>query len=152
MFKVMTELKTPEAKEVAQNVRDSYLRMDDLKSHLAERLGADPFKLGSSTELGGDAVGANSQGVRVSLGGRGIVVKPWEQVSVKTILKMANYYIADAKVTDTKQQADRIVSIAVFCFYNGGYDLAAQYADKAVKLDSSLKPTVRKLMPDLLAN
>jgi tetratricopeptide (TPR) repeat protein len=152
LFKLQQELKTQDARALCENLRAGYERLDDLKTFFITRIATDPFKAGAGTELGGEGIGANSQGVRVSLGGRGVVVKPWEQLSAATLLKMANYYITDAKGMPAKEQADKLISVAVFCYLNGGYDEATKYAEKAIDLDASLSRTVRKLMPGIVKN
>jgi hypothetical protein len=45
-----------------------------------------------------------------------------------------------------------LLSLSVFCFCNGGFDLAANLAGQAVKLNPDLKTPARRLMPDLVAD
>jgi uncharacterized protein YneF (UPF0154 family) len=151
MAAVAAELKTNEGREALQIVRDQYARMDSLKSFLSHSVGAEPFRQVDGTELGGDVVGAGGAGLKISLGDRGEFEKPWEQVSVRTMLRMANYYLGQGRLPD-QERADMLLSLSVFCFCNGGFDLAANLAGQAVKLNPDLKTPARRLMPDLVAD
>ena len=77
------------------------------------------------------------------------MVRPWDQISIKLFVQMASFYLEDPSLS-TAERADKYISLAVFCYENRGFKPAAGYAEQAAKMDSSTKPRIRQLMPDLL--
>lgn len=149
VIKLIPEIETPEGQQALVLLRESYDRMDALKKFLMERITKAPFRGGVGTELGGDAIGADLIGIRIALGQHGQMVMPWQEVSIRLFLQLANQYLGDAAVPE-KERAAMILCAAVYCYENGGFKPAAQYAADAIKLDPTLKVEARKLMPDLL--
>lgn len=148
VIKLIPEMKTAEGQQMLATLREVYDRMDALKKYLMDAIGRTPFR-GGGTELGGDAVGADLNGIQIRLGQHGAMVIPWEQVSARTFLQLASFYLGDASLPD-KDKADLALSTAVYCYENGGFKPAVQYAEQAVKLDPDAKQKVRRLMPDIL--
>ncbi len=149
VIKLIPEMKTVEGQQALTTLRDTYDRMDSLKKFLIARITVAPFRGGVGSELGGDAVGADLNGIRVALGQHGQMVVPWEEVSVRLLLQLANYYLADTAVSE-KERADMSLNTAIYCCENGGFKPAVTYAEQAVKLDPDIKVKVRKFMPDTL--
>lgn len=145
--KILPELTTPEGQETAQILSESYDHMDGIKKFLIKSISANPYR--QPSDLGGDVVGASLTGLRLSLGGMGEMLKPWDQVSVRTLVAMTQYYLSDPTISESERAA-KFLALAVLCYHNGGFKAAATYADQAVKLDANLKPRVRRLMPDIL--
>lgn len=150
VIKLVPEMTTNEGQQALTNLRDAYDRMDALKKFLIGRISAAPFRGGVGTELGGDAVGADLNGIRIALGSHGEMVKPWEEVSPRLVLQLANYYLADTAVA-MKERADMAFATALYCYEIGGFKAAQSYADQALKLDWGLKAKIRKLMPDIVS-
>ncbi len=149
VVKLIPEMKTPEGQQALTLLREAYDRLDTLKKFLMNRISVAPFRGGVGSELGGDAVGADLNGIRVALGQHGEMVVPWEEVSVRLMLQLANYYLADTALPE-KERAEQQLNAALYCFENAGIKTAATYAEQACKLNPELKPLVRKFMPDLL--
>ena len=151
VIKLIPEMTTPEGQQALSLLRESYDRMDALKKYLIERITKAPFRGGVGSELGGDAVGADLIGIRIALGQHGEMVMPWQEVTVRLFLQLANQYLGDSAVPE-KERADMTLCAAVYCYENGGFKPAAQYAADAIKADPTLKVKARKLMPDVLAD
>jgi len=144
---VMPRLKTPEGREMFRVLRDSYDRMERLKKFLIASIRARPYTA-ATRELGGNVVGATLSELSIALGGHGMLRKQWGQVSLALLVRMAESYI---KISgDADKQADEYLSLAVLCYYGGGYKVAARYAARAVKLNRRLEREARRLMPGLL--
>jgi hypothetical protein len=151
VIKLVPEMLTSEGQQALMNLRDAYDRMDLLKKFLISRISAAPLRGDVGTELGGDAVGADLNGIRIALGSHGEMVKPWEEISPRLMLQLANYYLADTTVP-LKERADMAFATALYCYESGGFKPAQSYADQALKLDSELKVKIRKMMPDIISN
>ncbi len=143
-------MKTAESRDSFKVLHESYERMNDLKRFLILSVGKKPYAQ-SGGELGGTAVGANLRGMRVSLGGHGVMVKPWDQLSVRLMIQMTNYYLSRDGLSNT-ERAEQWLSLAVFCYHNGGFKAASKYAEKAVDANPTIKTNVRRLIPDILSN
>lgn len=149
LSKVLPELKTTEGQQTYTGVREMYDRMDGMKRFLITRISAAPFRGGARTELGGDAVGADLNGIRVALGQHGEMVLPWPEISPRLLAQLIGFYTADTAVPE-KERAEANLAMAAFCYETTAFRVAAQYADQAVKLDPDIKVKVRRLMPSLL--
>ena len=149
LSKVLSELKTSEGQQTYMGLREMYDRMDGLKRFLITRISASPYRGGARTELGGDAVGADLNGIRVALGSHGEMVLPWPEISPRLLAQLFGYYVTDTSLSDA-DRADENLSMAVFCYETTAFRAAAQYAEQAVKLDPAIKVKVRRLMPSLL--
>lgn len=150
LTKILPELKTPEGNQYLQILRESYERMDALKKFLIARISTEPFRQ-AGNELGGDAVGADLNGIRVALGQHGVMVRSWDQISVRLMIQLASHYLSNPSLPE-KERADQWLSLAVYCYAGGGYKPASGFAEQAVKLDSALATKARRLMPDILPN
>jgi hypothetical protein len=100
-------------------------------------------------ELGGNVVGADRDGIRVSLGGRGETVNPWKRVSAKSFVRVSAHYI-DNDALKPHEKADKLFALALYCYEGGAFDPSVRYAKRAVELDAQLKPLVARHMPDAL--
>ncbi|MBP7829117.1 MAG: serine/threonine protein kinase [Kiritimatiellae bacterium] len=141
-------LQTPEGQKTLANIREIYERMDELKKFLMTRINAAPFP-GAGTELGGTTIAADTTGIRVALGSHGELVRTWPEISVRMYMQMLGHYLSAPDVKEA-DRANLTLSIAVYCYENGGFRAAANYADQAVKLNPELKAKARSLMPDIL--
>ncbi len=151
LSKVLPKMKTAEGRETFKIMQESYERMTALKRFIIRSIEKKPFQE-AGNELGGRAIGANRTGIKISLrAGRGVMVKPWDQISVRLMIQMAYYYISNGASTD-QERGDQLVSVAVLCYYNGGFKAASKYAGQAVESDPTVKPNARRLMPDILPN
>ena len=149
LSKVLSELKTSEGQQTYTIRREMYDRMDGLKRFLINRISASPYRGGARTELGGDAVGADLNGIRVALGQHGEMVLPWPEISPRLLAQLFGYYVADTALPE-KERADVNISMAAFCYETTAFRAAVQYADQAVKLDTEARQKIRRLMPGLL--
>ena len=152
VVKLVPEMKTSEGQQALSNLREAYERMDALKKFLMTRISAAPFRGGVGTELGGDAVSADLNGIRIALGSHGEMVKPWEEVSPRLVLQLSNYYLADTTAVPAKDRAEMAFATALYCYEIGGFKPAQSYTDQALKLLPELKMKIRRLMPDIVAN
>lgn len=141
-------LQTPEGQKTLANIREIYERMDELKKFLMTRINAAPFP-GAGTELGGETITADTSGIRVALGSHGEMVRTWQEISARMYMQMLAHYLAAPGVS-ASDRANLTLSIAAYCYENGGFRAAANYADQAVKLNPELKAKARSLMPDIL--
>ena len=149
VIKLLPEMKTGEGQQALANLRDAYDSMDSLKKFLIGRVSAAPFRGGVGTELGGDAVGADLNGIRIALGKHGEMVRPWEEISPRLLLQLANYYMGDTALP-AKERAEMALATALYCYESGGFKQAQTYIDQALKLEPALKVKVRRMMPDIL--
>ena len=149
LLRVGPELQTPEGQKTLASIREGYERMDELKKYLIVRIGASPFPGGAGSELGGETAGADAMGIKVALGRYGEMVRTWEEISVRMYMQLITYYLGASGLGDA-ERANLTLSIAVFCYENGGFRAAANYADQSVKLDTNLLVKTRILMPDIL--
>lgn len=147
LTRVITDLKTPEGQQTLALARERYDRMDSLKRFLINRISSTPFRGG--TDLRGDTVGADLNGVRIALGVHGVMVVPWDQVTIRTMVQMANFYLQDPQLPE-KEKSEAALGAAVLCYEHGIMKGAATFAAKVVEWDSGLKDKVRQLMPDVL--
>jgi len=147
LVKLIPKMKTEEGRKSLQILQDSYERMNTLKRFLIDSIEASPYP--GERELGGKAIKANSSGVRVSLHGHGAMLKKWNQIGLRTIIKMATYYLDKSSLSE-EEKADKTLSMALLCYYNGKFRPAAKYAQEAVDLQPSIKIAVRRFMPDII--
>ncbi len=147
MTRVVPEMKTPEGQQALLLARELYERMDSVKRFLISRISASPYR--AASELGGEAVSADLNGIRVALGSHGMMVVPWDQVNIRTMVQLVNHYLQDRSLSE-KEKAEINVSTAVLCYENGVIRWATALADKAAELDSSQKVKIRQLMPDVM--
>ena len=147
MTRLIPEMKTTEGQQALLLARELYERMDGVKRFLIARISAVPYR--AASELGGDAVNADLNGIRVALGSHGMMVIPWDQVNLRTLVQLLNHYLQDPKLAD-KEKAEISVSGAVLCYEGGAIRWATTLADKAAGMDSSLKEKIRQLMPDVM--
>jgi len=147
MTRLIPEMKTTEGQQALLLARELYERMDGVKRFLIARISAVPYR--ATSELGGDAVNADLNGIRVALGSHGMMVIPWDQVNLRTLVQLLNHYLQDPKLAD-KEKAEISVSGAVLCYEGGAIRWATTLADKAAGMDSSLKEKIRQLMPDVM--
>jgi hypothetical protein len=145
--KLMPDMKTSEGLASLHILRESYERMDDIKKYLIKAVEKAPYK---SSELGGKATGANLTGIHLQLGGHGMMTKPWKRISIRVMLQMTSYYLAKDKKMSSKDRADKLMSLAVLCYQNGGFKPASKYAQKAVDEMPSVSDEARRLMPNIL--
>ena len=149
VLKLVPEMTTNEGQQALIHLRDAYDRMDLLKKYLISRISATPFHGDVDAELSGHAVGADLNGIRIALGLHGEMVKPWEEVSPRLVLQLANYYLADTTVP-VKERAEMALATALYCYESGGFKPAQPYIDQALKFNPELKIKTRQLMPDIL--
>jgi predicted Ser/Thr protein kinase len=147
LTRIISELKTFEGQQTLALARERYDRCDALKRFLIARISASPFR--GQSDLGGEAVAADLNGVRIALGVHGVMVVAWEQVSARTMIQMANYYLLDTRLS-AKERADAALSAAVYCYENAILKGASAFAAKVIELQPDLKDKIRQLMPDIL--
>ena len=139
-------LETPEGKEQAQIVREQFDRMNALKIALGRELEANPFRQ-PDRELGGEAIGATALGIRIAIPQRGVVTRPWEQVSPRLLVRLFNH-ISDNSALDAKTRAERLLTLAVLSAYYGAQEAALNFARLAREADASIEPTLRRFYPE----
>lgn len=141
-----SQLETPEGRTQLDLLVESYERMDQLRRFIINGIQEDPITQAVAPELGGDAVSATLSGIRVSLGGHGSMVRPWNQVGPRLMATLAEHYIARAP---EEERAELTLSLAVFAYQTRGLRPAKIYADRAIQLDADLADHARALMPEL---
>ena len=146
---MQNELEQPEAREQVAIVREQLDRMDGLKGMLIKEMSGRPFRE-ADRELGGEAVGANVLGIRVSLAGRGTLLRNWDQISPRLMLRLCKYYAEQTGKTDA-EVADIYLSLAVYCMFNGGPEVAVGLAKQARERDPAIAAKIQRLLPDLPA-
>jgi len=148
--KVRAELRTDEGKAWHRIVAEGFERMSDLKAFIIRSVQRDPLGAATPRELGGRVIGAGREGLRISLGGQAETVRPWDQISSRLFVWLANYYVTRGRMPD-RERAARLLDIALYCYEGGGFEPAARYARRASGLHGELSVAIAQHMPGILA-
>lgn len=148
--KIKGNLTQPETQAYLKNVQESYEAMAKLKAFVVSAIQKTPYPKGwTTTSTPRDIIKANAtQGLTITLGTAGSINVAWDQVSATQLVKIANYYLATANLTD-EARADMVLAMALFCYENGAFKMAETHAASAYKINPALKPDVQRLMPGL---
>ncbi|MFA5043403.1 MAG: serine/threonine-protein kinase [Kiritimatiellia bacterium] len=148
ILKIKANLTQPETQSYFTNVQDAYAAMSRLKAFVIGAIQKAPYPKGWTTSgTPRDIIKANAaQGLTIAFGTSGSVNIAWERVSTAQFVKIANYYLATAKLTDTAR-ADLVLATAVFCYENGVFKLAETQAAAACQINPALKSEAQRLMP-----
>ena len=141
---VEATLTTQPARDELKPGKDRITRMARIQEIIIQNMASDPFKA-QGHDLGGDGVGAGPDGIRVSTRG-GVVLKPWADVSDRTMLRIGAYYADDPK-TNNAEKAQRYLALALYSSVIGNDQATPKFAEQAIKLDPSVQETVKKLLP-----
>lgn len=121
-----------------------YIRQGEFKTYLIGRVNAYP-PMGAVPGLGRSILRADAENVTIAGGGR---AAPWATLSTRTWLALFDYYLARTELPP-EEQADLLLSCAVFCDGEGVPQGALAYALKAIERRPGLKDESRELLPDL---
>jgi len=148
IVKIKGNLNQPETQAYFKNVQEAYEAMAKLKAFVIGAIQKAPYPKGWTT--GGtprDIIKANAtQGLTITLGTAGSINVAWEQVPAAQLVKIANYYLGTANLTD-EARADMVLAMALFCYENGVFKTADTYATAACQINPALKSDVQRLMP-----
>ncbi|MCX6993075.1 MAG: serine/threonine-protein kinase [Kiritimatiellaeota bacterium] len=146
--KIKGNLIQPEAQAYFKNVQETYEAMAKLKTFVIGAVKKAPYPKGWTTSgAPHDIIKANATlGLTVTLGTAGSINYAWEQVSTAQLVKIANYYIGQANLTD-EARADMVLAMALFCYENGAFKMAETYTASACQINPVLKSDVQRLMP-----
>ena len=150
IVKIKGNLTQPETQAYFKNVQDAYEAMAKLKAFVIGAIQKAPYPKGwITTSTPRDIIKANAtQGLTITLGTAGSINVAWEQVSVAQLVKIANYYLGTANLTDAAR-ADMVLAMALFCYENGAFKTADTCATEACQINPALKSEVQRLMPGL---
>ncbi len=151
MQDTMAAMQTPEGRRAAELAREGYERMGRMFQFVIRQPAITPYRAGPGSKAGGDVVGADANGITVARGQYGTMQQTWDQVGLNFFVQMANTYLSSSRRTES-ERADLYLGLALYCLENGGLPIAQGFAQKAIQLQDSLRPTVRSLMPDLLSD
>lgn len=148
IVKIKGNLTQPETQAYFNNVQETYEAMAKLKAFVIGAIQKTPYPKGWTTSgTPRDIIKANAtQGLTITLGTSGSINIAWEQVSVAQLVKIANYYLGTANLTD-EARADMVLAMALFCYENGVFKTADTCAAAACQINPALKPDVQRLMP-----
>lgn len=145
LLKLQADLPTPEGKEYVNTVREQLDRMDGLKALLIKEMAATPFK---AQDLGVEAVGANVLGVRFAVPGRGTLLRNWDQINPNLMLRLTKFYL-EQPGRAASEVADYYLSLAIYCVYNSGPEVAAGLLKQALERDPAVAEKMRRLLPEI---
>lgn len=143
----MGTVSNEDAKKSLELGKEQFERIASLKALMISRMESDPYKQGVA-DVGGEAVGADAEGVRVAVRPGSVTMKPWSQMTPRAMLRLAAYYANDP-AADSRTRADRLLSVAIFCELSDNRDAASRYAAEVLKLDGSRAGDVKRLLPDV---
>src|ERR1035437_9213577 len=148
IVKIKGNLTQPETQAYFKNVQEAYAAMAKLKAFVIGAVQKAPYPKGWTTSgTPRDIIKANAtQGLTITLGTAGSIDVTWKQVSAAQLVKIANYYLGTANLTD-EARADMVLAMALFCYENGVFKMADTYAASACQINPALKSDVRRLMP-----
>lgn len=142
-------MKTAEGREAAQQLTRQLEELDALKLFLIRAADAQRFTRADGSGLNGDVVAATALGVRVSLDGRSVTTINWDELPLLSLVRMAEFYTRSERF-EAAERARALSGLALFSLMNGAFEPAANFARRAVELDSAQAVHVRKLMPGLI--
>jgi hypothetical protein len=136
------DFRTEEGKAGVQTLLERYERLERMRQYLIQRLEADPFQWGwvmGASPI--DIQGANEIHIKVRGG-----FKTWKEAGPRQMLKFFQRYLVsrDVKLVDL---ADQNLAAAIYCFENGGLDLALEYKRKAVDYNPNIREDADRLVP-----
>jgi hypothetical protein len=143
------ELKTDEGRAQAMILREQFERMNELKNLLGRELSNTPYRR-ADRELGGEAIGATALGLRVTIPGRGVVTRPWDQVTPRLFIALLRHLAENVHRPDDAK-ADLYLSMAVASMYFGATEPAAGFKRQALELNPSIETAAHRLLPDAAA-
>ncbi|MFH1969524.1 MAG: serine/threonine-protein kinase [Verrucomicrobiota bacterium] len=148
IVKIKDNLTQPETQAYFKNIQDAYEAMAKLKAFVIGAIQKAPYPQGWTTSsTPRDIIKANAtQGLTITLGTAGSIDVAWEQVSAAQLVKIVNYYLRTADLTD-EARADMVLATALFCYENSVFKTADTYATAACQINPALKSDVRRLMP-----
>ena len=148
IVKIKGNLNQPETQAYFKNVQEAYKAMAKLKAFVIDAIQKAPYPNGWTTSrTPRDIIKANvTQGLTITLGTAGSINIAWEQVSTAQMVKIANYYLGTANLTD-EARADMVLAMALFCYENGVFKTASTHAAAACQINPALKSDVQRLMP-----
>ncbi len=133
-----------EARADLQAVTNRLVLLQDLKGTIVRQLAAGPYRWGWATGSSAvDVLGADDTAVK--LAGRSV---PWSDVPPAQMLRFIRHFVTEGDLP-RKELARMNLAAAAFCYEHGGAKPAREYADKAVALNSDLRPLAAQIMPDL---
>jgi len=145
-----SDMKTADGRKAAKWLHDMIEQLDHLKLYMIQAVDVQPFTRADGSDLGGDVISATTLGIRVTLDGRSVTTRTWDNVPLRSYVKMAEFFANSPKLPEA-DRARAFTSLSLFCLMNGVFDAAASYAERAIALDPSTAAEVRRLMPGLLA-
>lgn len=140
-------LETEEGKTQAAIVREQFERLQDLKNLLGNELKNLPYNR-PDRELGGEALGATALGLRVFIPGRGIVTRPWDQVSPRLFVLLGRH-LADNQPRPAEEKADLYLTLAVASAIFGAYEPAATLYRQALETHPPIESKAQRLLPGI---
>ncbi|HMP88929.1 MAG TPA: serine/threonine-protein kinase [Kiritimatiellia bacterium] len=146
MSTLPSEMTTDEGREAARLIREVVDRMDALKTFLIRSFDVQPFTRADGSDLGGDVISGTTIGLRVSLDGRTISTHAWEDVRVPTLIRMGEFY-GNLDRIPQNERAEALISLAVFCLFNGAFEPAVNNARRAAVLQPERQALIRRLIP-----
>ena len=139
-------LETERGRAFRDTAIERYLRLEALKRFLIESIREAPASRELSPELTGDVINANSRRIQMALGEHGSIDVDWDRVSGRLLATLTEHYMADLS---DEQQADMLLSLAIFAYESGSPRAAISYIGEAVEKDSDIQDAARELLPDL---
>lgn len=138
-------METDEGRAQLAIIREHAERMNELKNVLGRELGNAPYKR-PDRELGGEAIGATALGLRVTVPGRGVVTRPWDQVSPRLFVTLVRHVLETGYRPDDAK-ADLYLSLAIAATYFGANEPAAGFRRQAIEAHPPIETTAHRLLP-----
>lgn len=138
-------LETDEGRAQLAILREHAERMNELKNLLSRELGNAPYKR-PDRELGGEAIGATALGLRVTIPNRGVLTRPWDQVSPRLFVTLVRHVLENTSRPDDAK-ADFYLSLAIASTYFGAYEPAAGFLRQAIAVHPPIESIANRLLP-----
>jgi hypothetical protein len=141
-------METADGRAAAVWARKLVERLDRMKQFMIRSLDATPYRRADGSDLGGDVISATTLGVRVSLDGRSVNSIGWEEIPVKSFLRLADFAVRNERMEEG-ERAEALVGLAVFAVVNGAMEPATAFALRAEAASPELAVEVRRMLPGL---
>ncbi|HMP72283.1 MAG TPA: serine/threonine-protein kinase [Kiritimatiellia bacterium] len=147
--RLTSEMETEQGREALGLIRDRVEGLEAFRSWLIEQVQQLPYTRAEGSDLGGDVIGANPVGLRISTDGRTGTIRPWEEIPLRSLLRMGSFYAGRGRMSAEGPGVGWSL-LALFSYMNGGPEVAVQFAERAVAADPGLRERLRRWMPDVL--
>jgi serine/threonine protein kinase len=142
-------METEEGREALALAKEKMERLDGLKQYIMRYANGLPFTRALGSDLNGDVVGATSLGLRLTLDGRAVFTIGWDEISPPSLVRMGDFYASSGR-PPVSERARALVALSLYSLFNGAFEPAQAFAERAVALQPAIAQDAQRLMPGLL--